>query len=1145
IESFYYEFIFDSIAPTLLLKSPSNISFQAPGKSINVAINDSSGVDIVSYNWDGGAEIIWTPLSGILYRTFLPSAGGWHDLYVTANDTHGNQDTSSYSFFTDPTILNVELKNMIDDSYYVGGNTVEVTITSSNGTIRYQWNNGAWKDKFEAEWDGNILILKNGEGLPSILGVHILKIRTFDISHNEETFTFTFTIDQQAPEYDKTVLNYSNLRYLGHETLTFTVTDNYTLSAEILLSISVDGGFDQYLLFPFLLPLHSFFDGNHSIVIYVWDIAGNVNVTTIYVIVDNTAPDIDYLIPELVNYIHIDGNRYVPADALVEVTLTDADDLIFSYYSINGSAYVPFDSNFTLGYDEGFLPVTILANDSLGNWYDYTFYLILDNSPPTLGLLFPFNYTSEINDLTPLQFNTQDLSDKTISLVEYEWDVNPGFFKEVYPNTNGDFEFALTSGLQVIYELMEMKYAILKFYLEDIVGNMDIVEYNLSLDYTSPIDSFYIYNETSFMLEHISQFYYVKGNTEIIYQDTENEDLLRLEYYWDGNTSEGLVITLLNGTNPYPWIINVPSIDGEHNLTVKLYDDAGEGLYPNIRTETYFLKVDDISIGFINPVGFSDDNHYHTTILYKDSFNFRINVSDSGDGLPLDNVDITYQHDSTYNLSIEIVQIDNITYDFTITAYNVTGGLETVIEFYISQYADHKDLIVIHLTVDKREGTLLILEGGHNDLLYDSTAEFTLQLNDNLNVTTQEILLITVNGTSVPFVYFAENGTATISLFMPDFAIGKGNYTFEIYVESPEYYYTLIDSSIITINVQPIPLVLTLSVSNTTIIIDTQVIVTASVTFLNGTPVSESIPINFSIYIVYKQTTDSVNALPSNYGDVFNEIEYTNPLGEAILTYTLSEDIDFIAIEASYGGQNNKFDEVQFEFEEYIITILPPETGLPQHLLIIIIVGCIILIGIVSFVVYKVTKSKPFEELMKNITDEEIALKYSILSPGIVLSIFDQRKGPISLVLDHSLDMDRYLGRMQIGIENFLLKIADQAYSSLGFEEHTDERRVGSIVLPSEKMIGFLQGVQLKNPQARGGFENLSLIVLADREYGNLLLNYQEYLYPKIDELVVALKEKKSLIEVEEIMIEIRKTSVIIILAAQQAEKTQENGNNN
>ena len=332
-----------------------------------------------------------------------------------------------------------------------------------------------------------------------------------------------------------------------------------------------------------------------------------------------------------------------------------------------------------------------------------------------------------------------------------------------------------------------------------------------------------------------------------------------------------------------------------------------------------------------------------------------------------------------------------------------------------------------------------------------------------------------------------------------------------------------------------------MSVSNTTILVDTQVTITATLTFQNGTPVSESIEVYFKIYIVYKQTTDGVNALPSNYTEIFPFSDYTDASGKATIYFTLTADIDFIAIEASCGG-GDKYDEVKLEFEEYIQTILPPDTGIPLYILVLIIVGSIILMGIISTVIYKVTRPKSFEVIMKQITDEEIVLNYSILSPGIILSIFDQRKGPIPLVLDHSLSIGQYLGRMQIGIENFLLKIADQAYSSLGFEEHTDERRVGSIVLPSEKMVGFLQGLQLKNPQARGGFENLSLIVLADREYGNLLLNYQEYLYPKIDELDAALKGKDSLKKVEELLKEIRKISVVIILAAQKVEKAQENG---
>lgn len=1141
-ESYYYEFTFDSTAPTILLQSPTNNTLQAPGKSINIEINDSSGVDVVFYHWDSDTDAVWPPLTGILYRTFLPSAGGWHFLYVTANDTHGNQVTSRYTYFTDPTILNVELKNMLDDSYFVGGNDVEVTITSSNNTIKYQWDNGVWKDKSDAEWDGVLLTLRNSEGLPSTLGVHILKIRTGDLSHVEHTFTFTFTIDQQAPEYDISVLNYSNLRYLGSETLTLAVTDNFTLSSEILLDISIDGGFNQSLLFPFLLPLFSFFDGNHSIVIYVWDIAGNVNVTTIYVIVDNTAPDIDYLILELVNYIHVDGNRYAPADALVDVTLTDADSIILSYYSINGTAFSAFVSDFNLGFLEGYLEIVIRANDSLGNQFDLIFYLILDNSPPTLDLLFPFNYTSEINDLTPLQFNAQDISDKTINLVEYEWDAFPGFTADAFPDTNGDFEFFITSQIQGDYAPGSS--AQLTFYLEDIVGNIAIINFNFNIDYTKPLAAFYIYNETA-DYELISQFYYVEGNTSIYYNNTENDDLIKLEYYWDGNISEGAFVTLINGTDPFPWFISVPSIDGEHSLTVNLYDNTGENLHPNIRSETYFLKVDDIMINYITPINFSND--YHTTILYEESFNFRINVTDALDGQPLDNVSISYYYDSTYNLSFEIDQIDNITYDFTITAYNVTNGLETDIEFYISQYTDNKDLIVIHLTVDKREGNLLVLQGGHNILLYDSTVNLTLQLNDHLNITAQEILSITVNGTEVSYIYFSENKTASISLSIPDFIDRKGNYTFEIYVESFEYFDTMIDSSIITIDVKPMLVLLDVWVLNSTILEGNPVSIIANLTLTDGTPVA-FVEIYFIIYVYLK--TDS--ELPStivklsfeDYDGTDDEIVSTGADGLAFLSYTLNSSISSIEIEAGFLGDDTR-DQTQFRFDGIVITYPPPEAEeLPVWLLGLIIGGSILIAGIISFIIYKATRPKPFEELMKKISDEEIALSYSILSPGIMLSIFDQRKGPIPLVTDHSLSIGRYIGRMQIGIENFLLKIADQAYSSLGFEEHTDERRVGSIVLPSEKMIGFLQGIQLKNPQARGGFENLSLIVLADREYGNLLLNYQEYLYPKIDELDVALKGKDSLKKVEELMKEIRKISVIIILAAQKAEKAQENGNN-
>jgi len=68
----------------------------------------------------------------------------------------------------------------------------------------------------------------------------------------------------------------------------------------------------------------------------------------------------------------------------------------------------------------------------------------------------------------------------------------------------------------------------------------------------------------------------------------------------------------------------------------------------------------------------------------------------------------------------------------------------------------------------------------------------------------------------------------------------------------------------------------------------------------------------------------------------------------------------------------------------------------------------------------------------------------------------------------------------------------------------------------------------------RGGFENLTLIVLADKEAGVLLLANQEFMLLEIDELIVSLQGRAPLSVVEEHLQKIRRRSVIIMLAAQK-----------
>lgn len=218
--------------------------------------------------------------------------------------------------------------------------------------------------------------------------------------------------------------------------------------------------------------------------------------------------------------------------------------------------------------------------------------------------------------------------------------------------------------------------------------------------------------------------------------------------------------------------------------------------------------------------------------------------------------------------------------------------------------------------------------------------------------------------------------------------------------------------------------------------------------------------------------------------------------------------------------------------EEPVLAV-PSEGGIPPEIIVIIVAGSVLLMIIISFIVYKVTRPKSFEEILEEITEEDIKQNIVQLIPGVILSIFDQRKGPTPLLGDYSFESDQFARRMAIGVDNFLLKICDQAYSSLGFEEFDEKRRTGSIRLPNEDMIGYIHGLQLRNKAARGGYENLSLIVVTEEQHGTLLIGKEKYLHQDIDELSKMLQEKKSLAEINSKISVIRQKATQLILAAQ------------
>ncbi len=1139
--SYLYTFFFDSDTPIITLTNADNDTIYAPGKYLEFSITDNTGLISLNYSWDSGPIQTWSSDPSNTYSTNLPGSVADHWLEIFVSDDYGHFASAYFEFFTDTDIFNVDLLNLVEDNYYQGGNTVELIVQRSNTTVYFKWDSDSEQ---LGTLDGSYLTLNGSDALPSSEGLHTLYIRTFNLSYIEFNFNFSFWVDNTDPIIEYLDI-YDGGRWFQNKTFTISIYDYYTdNSTELIVEYSLDGKIYQPLDYPFNF-FYPYLDGPHTLDIRAQDLAGNVGNYTINFIIDNTAPTIDVTWGGLLDRILVDGYLYILPDSLIEVDIIEVDPTYRIEYNWNNTGWI----NATIGSFiltssfDGEALLQIRANDSLGNKAEiFEILLVYDNTPPEISLTFPTTHF-EINDHADLEFDVTDFTQYNTDSITYQWDdaIGIGTFDvaDIESFLDGHFRLELGESARFLYVAYGYELANLSITAEDILGNSETYNFTFTIDVSPPSISLFI-NETVLTPISPGSVNIVQGGTSLWFNSSVDSDFYSFEYYWEFTpVDEGLSLYA-------PWTFEVPKADGNHSLKVTLGDYTGQGTSPNYISYNFTFIVDDITIEYLLPLDFDDG--YKIDMEYNDTFIYVVNVTDANDNEPIPGLNYLIHYDDTYNLTIDVVSIGPSEYQVSILASDVTNGLETYVNIQFFQTVGGGQTIHFFPTIYKKEGEIILLETD-NQIVHEEDLEIQLYLQNDLGEN-QTVSKVYVNDsysqTLKEIIDFDFNVSTYICTFnYSSYEINlKGNYSLDISVESSFYFAnTLASNETIDFEILPLGINMIITVSNYTILEGTDVSINLQLTYLNGTPVPFT-DVIITIYVYLKNTTTESTFMFSfedaNGTEVF--LLETNSQGRASMLFNLNSTVDNIVIEGSYLGGDTT-DSVTFSLEEPIVTIPIPEAEeFPKWLLYTLIAGSIALAAIVSLIIYKVTRPKPFEVLMEKITDEEIALNYSIMSPGVVLTIFDQRKGPIPLVADHSLTIGRYIGRMTIGVENFMLKIADQAYSSLGFEEHDAGRRVGSIVLPTEKMIGFVHGVQLPNKMARGGFENLSLIVLADSEYGNLLLNYQEHIYEEVDSLIKLLKDKKPLKEVEIKLESIRKLSVVIMLSAQKAEPKEKNG---
>ncbi len=146
----------------------------------------------------------------------------------------------------------------------------------------------------------------------------------------------------------------------------------------------------------------------------------------------------------------------------------------------------------------------------------------------------------------------------------------------------------------------------------------------------------------------------------------------------------------------------------------------------------------------------------------------------------------------------------------------------------------------------------------------------------------------------------------------------------------------------------------------------------------------------------------------------------------------------------------------------------------------------------------------------EKVTREVMIIQMDEYALGVTVNFFDQVQGPVPVIWEPPLLEDQ---------EQVMLDLADKSFSTLEFVGTEEEERSGTFDFStgSYECTALGYSFAVDNPEARGGKENLTVVLLLRKEWGDNLLFFQDELLEKLREIrnLVLNKENPSNIEKE------------------------------
>ncbi|MGA1866099.1 MAG: Ig-like domain-containing protein [Thermoplasmatota archaeon] len=292
----------DNNAPDVSLASPTENEFVEGTYTFRVAASDEVGITRVimrvgtltktmSYNTQTG-----------YYEYMLDTRtldDGNYNINTTATDVAGRSvTTGNLPFSIDNNLPDLIVESPVKDQLISGIFVVKArSIDEFPGVVRYAIDGTTWFD-INTPW--NSTSVRDGP--------HTIGVKTVDQAGHSTVFNVNVLVDNTAPVISQATITPGQI-LAGIQTLRFYAYDSIGLR---LVMLSIDGAaqFEIFrgeggLYYEYMLDTRILGDGDHSIMVTAFDIAGNHDGSTYGIKVDNSGPEIS------LDYFWLEGDEEV------------------------------------------------------------------------------------------------------------------------------------------------------------------------------------------------------------------------------------------------------------------------------------------------------------------------------------------------------------------------------------------------------------------------------------------------------------------------------------------------------------------------------------------------------------------------------------------------------------------------------------------------------------------------------------------------------------------------------------------------------------------------------------------------------------------------------------------------------------------